>query len=569
MIYKEDLGNDRKCGKAISLLNAALDCQNDQAKVCAACYVLLRCLREKDISIDTLDRFLETARVSGERAGFLRWALDERWLAFRELNGKLDEEVLIHLILFYEPDGLKDENNRTPGGVIRLAMSLLEIQPGDRVADFCTGTGGFLRDCALRYPEASYYGSELNPTCADIASIRAELLPGQIKIQEENFFQGQHARSFDTVFAHFPFGQQVRDAQISTGDQAWTLMGRREYAAPASMDWVFSRLLYDTVSGPRRAVCIVTNGSTCNLVDRLARREFLSMGIVEAVIALPEKLFGNTPIGTSMLVLSHGNSSVMMVDARTLCHKGRRLNELTPESVREILQAIREEGLYSKRVPCETLIAGDCMLDPVRWIEKTVTVENGRPFEEVIRRITRGAQLKASELDKLASNEPTRTRYLMLSDIQDGIVSGKLPYLKGLDRKLEKYCIPTNSLVMSKFGEPFKIAVVRVPEGEQILASGNLYIIQLDEKQAEPYYIKAFLESPKGSALLRSVAVGAVVPSLSVAQLKQLPIPKTSLVEQKAISHLCRAAEQQIKRLREQLDDAIQDMRNLLEEQEF
>lgn len=64
--------------------------------------------------------------------------------------------------------------------------------------------------------------------------------------------------------------------------------------------------------------------------------------------------------------------------------------------------------------------------------------------------ITRGAQIKASELDELVSYEPTDFQYLMLANIQDGIISDDLPYLKELDKKQEKYCIKNNSLVISK-----------------------------------------------------------------------------------------------------------------------
>ena len=316
----------RKFKRALNMLESALDCQNDQSKICASAYILLCCTKKEGLLLDSLETFLESADISGERAGFLRWALEScRWESLQQIKGKLDEETLLNLILFYEPDGPKGENNRTPMGVIQVAMGLMEIQPDDRVADFCTGVGGFLRECALRYPEAEYFGCDVDPTCVDIAAIRAALLSDRMTILEENFFQSRYDHCFDTVFAHFPFGQQVRDSQITTGDRAWTLMGKHEYASPASMDWIFSKLLYNAVRGPRRAVCIMTNGSTGNFVDRLARKEFLSRGIVEAVIALPEKLFGNTPIGTSMMVFSHGHTGVMMVDARQLCVRGRTI----------------------------------------------------------------------------------------------------------------------------------------------------------------------------------------------------------------------------------------------------
>lgn len=58
-------------------------------------------------------------------------------------------------------------------------------------------------------------------------------------------------------------------------------------------------------------------------------------------------------------------------------------------------------------------------------------------FETVIKNITRGAQIKASVLDEIVSDKPTNMQYLMLANLQDGIISDELPYLKGIDSKYE------------------------------------------------------------------------------------------------------------------------------------
>lgn len=77
-------------------------------------------------------------------------------------------------------------------------------------------------------------------------------------------------------------------------------------------------------------------------------------------------------------------------------------------------------------------------------------IKNGVPFESVIKNITRGAQIKASVLDEIVSDEPTNMQYLMLANLQDGIISDDLPYLKEMNPKYEKYCIKNGSLVISK-----------------------------------------------------------------------------------------------------------------------
>ena len=53
-------------------------------------------------------------------------------------------------------------------------------------------------------------------------------------------------------------------------------------------------------------------------------------------------------------------------------------------------------------------------------------------------------------------------------------------------------------------------------DGQRILANGNLYIIELDESRANPYYIKAFFDSEQGIAALKSITVGATIPNIGV-----------------------------------------------------
>ena len=105
----------------------------------------------------------------------------------------------------------------------------------------------------------------------------------------------------------------------------------------------------------------------------------------------------------------------------------------------------------------------------------------------------------------MVSDTPTSYQYLMLSNIKDGMISDELPYLLGLDEKQEKYCLKNNSLVISKNGSPIKVAIASVEDGQHILVNGNLYVIELDETKANPYFVKAYLESEEGTIALSRI----------------------------------------------------------------
>lgn len=539
----------------------------DDSGIYLAAYVLLRVKMDNSIRYKSLEDFIASSGDQESRCMFLRKTLQNAWNAIICLIDKFEEEELQAFILFYEPSG-RMISEHTPVGVSRLAAKIMNVQPGDYVADFCTGRGGFIRECVALQPDAKYYGNDINTAAVEIASIRAQILGGEINIvQEDVFDMKDKVRTFDVAFANYPFGMRAKDAWKSGFNQyEETIKKHPEFSRAVSLDWLFNRVTYNAINGPRRAVCIMTNGSTWNTLDREARRHFISRGIVEAVISLPTNLFDSTDVGTVMIILSHGNMSTMMVDARNMCVQGRRYNTITDKNIDEIITAFSTEGKHSKQVSYQELEENDFVLNPIRYLTEAVSVEDGVPFATVIKRITRGAPMNAADLDKLSSSVPINTQYLMLANIKDGIIDDELPYLKDIDQRQEKYCIKNKSLIISKNGYPYKVAVAEVPEGRQILANGNLFVIELDEEKANPYFIKAYLESDIGIAALNSITVGATIPIIGVDQLKRITVPCPSLKEQSEIENKYLTLVDEIKLLRRKMNKATSNLKHLFDE---
>ena len=216
----------------------------------------------------------------------------------------------------------------------------------------------------------------------------------------------------------------------------------------------------------------------------------------------------------------------------------------------------------------EEIANNEFVLSPIRYFAEDIVVENGVPLENFVKRITRGAPCTAAELDQIVSQEPTSMQYLMLSNINDGIVDESLPYLTHIEQRYEKYCLNDNALLLSKNGYPFKVAVAHVESGEKILANGNLYIIDLDETKINPYYLKAYLESEQGIAALKGIAVGATIPNIAVEQLRKLMIPLVSLAQQKRIAERYLATLDEIAVLKHKITKAKSSLKNILDAEE-
>ena len=571
MLHRDEIERLRSIDtdKVVSAITRSTFSANSSS-VFAAAYVLMRAIEDYRISIDSLELYIKTAEEPLERELFIRQALENCWNEIRELKFKFSADEFKAVVLFESFSQYKTEFYATPAGISQLASELLRLKAGDKVLDICTGTGSFIRECCEMYPEASFIGVDINSDQTVIAAIRAELIGGDIQIQRTNVFDAPSLeRSFDAVFANYPF-VQARGLGSIADEYVRTLSERSPaFARLSSMDWVFNKKAYECIDGPGRVICIMSNGSTWNTTDRNARRFFLERGLVEAVIALPARLFDSFSIPTTMIVFSFGNTSTMMVDASECCEIGRRNNVLTAENIKQILSACFDESSMSRRVTYDEIAGNNFNLSPANYVSDTesITIENGVELG-LIAKIKRGAQIQAAELDRMSSRKATDYQYLMLANIQEGMIQDELPYLRELDQKLEKYCLKDNDLILSKNGAPYKIAVAEVKNGQKILANGNLYILTVDEKVVDPYYIKAFFESKVGTASLKKITVGSTIPNIGIEQLSHVLIPLPSLDEQKKITDEYKACIAEVKLLKRKMAKTIDRMSHLFDDRE-
>lgn len=458
----------------------------------------------------------------------------------------------------------------TPDSIIRLSQKLLDIQPSDQVADLCCGYGTFLSDSALVEPRAEYCGYEINTGSKLVAAIRTSLVDDEIEVVLKDAFtllDEEPKRRFDKIFSNYPFKMPLRN--LASGAKFVEQISEKlpGLSKATSSDWVFNALLCELLRDNGKAVGIMTNGSTWNGIDTPMRKYFVEKGLVESVIALPGRMFSSTTIPTSLIVLSRGNSHVRIVDASMLCHQGRRYNEFSDEDIDAIIAALYNDSEFSRDIDLDELRKNEYTLSLNRYLKEGISFSNAVPFEDVIKSISRGAPCTARQLDEMVSDEVTNMQYLMLANIQNGIIDDKLPYLSYIDPKYERYCLKNNDLILSKNGYPYKVAIANVREGQKILANGNLYIIELDHEKVDPYYLKAFFESEQGIAVLKSITVGATIPNIGVDKLKKVEIPIPSLEEQKRIAERYQTTLDEIAIYKIKLEKAMNRLHHIIDEE--
>lgn len=520
-----------------------------------------------DNGIENTEELIEYVKneLPVEQSLFVREAIGDAWSVAIDLGYSYTTETLVATLLWMPTSsGKYGAEMETPESIAKLAAKILNIK-NDNVADFCSGSGNFLVEAIGCDDSSKYYGMEINTLCKEISTIRLQLISEHVTIEQGTVFDMDASKKFDKIFCDYPWSMKMWNLGKEKMQEFEAIIP--EIKKVANADWLFILNVLQHLENDGKAVVVTTNGTAWNGgISKTIREKFVKQGWIEAVISLPGNLYTSTGIATSLLVLSKGNKIVRMVDASMMANVGRRQNVLSDDTLTKIVDMLTNDTDNAKSVTIEEIKNQDYAINPSRFLEVELEVKDGVPFEDLIVNVTRGAQVKASELDEMVSEEPTDYQYLMLANIQDGIISDELPFLKSMDKKMEKYCIKNNSLVISKNGAPVKIAVASVVEGKKILANGNLYVIELDETKVNSYFVKAYLESENGTMALSRVTVGAVMPNIPVDGLKKIVIPCPELVEQNKVAEKYLAKMDEVRELKYRLAKATSELKSIYEE---
>ena len=94
-----------------------------------------------------------------------------------------------------------------------------------------------------------------------------------------------------------------------------------------------------------------------------------------------------------------------------------------------------------------------------------------------------------------------------------------------------------------------------------------MFVIELDETKANPFYIQALLDSELGRALLKSIYTGATLHTISMEKLKKLRIPLPSIQEQERIGNRYAACIDEVVLLKKRLEKTIAKMKHIYDEE--
>lgn len=452
----------------------------------------------------------------------------------------LSEKEIIDIIC--EDYGMFSRYNiSTPDSINDLTYQILEKDNNNpEVLDICSYTGNFLTYYARRKDNYNFTGIEINVRSNIIAQEKMNALKVENKLIENNVFAHKFTKKYDKVFCNYPFGLRFNQSDLDLVNKNHNEL-KYEFTGRISSCWAFVNSVINSLSKDGKAVTVMNNAGLYKLPDAEYRKLLVDNGLIEAVISLPEKIFAPyTSIPVTLLVLSRNNKQIKFINAEKMIlnkSTNKLMNEL---DVEEIIKEYNSKSNTSntKIVSLEDVKNTNYSLYTPNYMEiEKIEIKNPMKLNSICKDVYRGYQVSSNEIKQFSENINGREEYQIvnITNITDGNIDSDLTKIYPDTDKMDKYLLQDKDLLVSSKGTLSKFAVVEIKNSEKYIPSGNFTILRLDTNVINPYYLKIFFESNKGTAIINSIKSGGVLPAINLSQFKEINIPVPSIEEQNRI----------------------------------
>lgn len=375
-----------------------------------------------DEALDNIEKENETLRGVLPK-NYSRPELDKRILGeivdlFTNINigGTIEKEKDVlgrvyeyFLGKFAANEGKSGGEFYTPRSIVKLMVDMIEPYKG-YVYDPACGSGGmfvqslkFVEEHSGNAFDISVYGQESNPTTWKLAKMNLAIRGIENNLGSKNsdtFHEDLHTSlKADYILANPPFNQSDWGQPLLVNDPRW------KYGTPpagnANYGWI--EHMIDKLNQDGKAAVVLANGSLSSNTSNEGkiRKNILEADLVDAIVALPDKLFYTTGIPVCIWFFNRNKNNkgeTLFIDARKLgTMVSRKLRELTDEDIRKVADTYHtynNKGEYEdklgfcKRATIDEIKKNDYILTPGRYVGIEEEEDDGEPFEEKMARLT-------------------------------------------------------------------------------------------------------------------------------------------------------------------------------------
>ena len=322
----------------------------------------------------------------------------------------------------------------TPKSVVELMVDILEPFKG-RVYDPCCGSGGMFVQCSKFVKEhqgnvddISIFGQESNPGTWKMAKMNLAIRGLEGNLGEKNgdsFTDDMHKTlRADFILANPPYNLKQYWKPSLNGDPRWAFGKPDEKNA----NYAWLSLMYSKLAQRGKAAILMPNGATTSNTtdDYKLRKEMIESGKVEAILALPNKLFSNVSISVQCWVLRKDktNKDVLFINADSMGRLiNRKIRVLEDEDINKIVKAYKdfENGTlenvdgFCKAADIEEIKSKDYSLNPGRYVGAD---SSGQLSEEEIQEELKNASKELLELMKEGRELEDKVKEILEEEIK-------------------------------------------------------------------------------------------------------------------------------------------------------
>ena len=464
---------------------------------------------------------------------------DQDTLQIRTMFNNFSKEELKEIVLFSlsnELTGYRDFVESSTASVFELAETLLNIDgAGHIVVDVGSGNGCVLANILANSNKKGIFlkdliGYEINSDQAKLSQMALDILTdGSVRplINIGNALDTP-VFPFTRGYCFPPFGVKQFLREKTRNSKVFKNI---EFSIRNTPEWIFVDTLLSGLHENGRAVAIVSGRALFNFADQEYRKALIESGLLEGIIELPNGSLNFTGVKPYLLVFSHGNMGVKLVDASdAIDTKPKRFNKIEV-AVNKVLDLYHDPFVPTKDIhtlkDVNNLVPSNVLLN----VEKP---KNGIPLGGLAEVFT-GNQYTLGVFEKngMLSDQVTGYRILTSSDIEDGIVNWRaLHPIKYEDDKFDKYAVMKNDLVVTSKSSRIKTVVVDIEPKEKILVTGGMIIVRPDIKLLDPTYLKIFLDSEQGQNALKAIQKGSTIVTINSKELSTVLIPVIDIDKQ-------------------------------------
>lgn len=310
----------------------------------------------------------------------------------------------------------------TPKSVVKLMVEMIQPFKG-YVYDPACGSGGmfvqslkFVEEHSGNKFDISIYGQESNPTTWKLAKMNLAIRGIESNLGPKNsdtFHDDLHKTlKADYVLANPPFNDSDWGQPSLIDDPRW------KFGTPpaGNANYAWLEHMIDKMGQSGKAAIVLSNGSlsanTSN--EGEIRKNIISSDLVDAIIALPDKLFYTTGIPVCVWILNRNKKhkgKTLFVNGRNFGSMvNRRLRELTDEEIKKIAslytnwqfenQFEEVQGFY-KVAEFDDIKNNDYILNPSRYVGMEENEDDDINFEERMEELTTNLARKFKQSKEL------------------------------------------------------------------------------------------------------------------------------------------------------------------------